>query len=717
MLIKKIIIENFQSYYGEQTISFSQGLNLIIGNGGRGKSKLFNAFYWVLFGKIYITDEGWSDTDGLPQSSHGAMHKYEFINKRALYENRSGGNVFTAVSLEIENDKGNTYIIERSVTTTRTDYKEWDNEHAWHVQDNILKVNYENETGSVTKIDYQAEDIVRSLFPEEIRNYIWFQGESLESLINFRDAKTLKNAVSHISYYPYYEKLCSIIDKAYNKIVKQENAKIASQNKQNSEVLALTSRIDQLQYLIGNEAKKKEKLEHEIEVVSQAIADDDAKLQGLASYTSLVSQYNSIQSDLRVLENGIKRNYDKMRSELPTFWIFRGTERLVKKADDILHKYVQETFSTPNQKFIEDPGEKKLREILHDGVCFVCGSKVEEGSEAHKHIQNRLIEQENFYKAQAEYRKNLESAQQLTYLVGRLQNGPERLIRQLQEVDSSCAEIDDNIDGLRATRSKKKSEKENLDNEIEKIRKRYGVNPVTEAVLAANISNALTNSRSNLEALKKQQSICCDIIRDYKIEIVEKRARLEELGVVGVNNSIPETQWKNISYFLADVCSRVKENARLELLSKIEERANQFYQKFTEHDNGYTGLVKINEDYSIEYDAGLNTSHNDRRKMSIINALLSLNQEAMGIYYPFISDAPTSSFDKETTHKYLMGVKDIFNQCIIMTKDIDIDSPMYKELISQNNVSRVYLLESEVTCEEGKTPERHEVSTIVITKN
>ena len=59
MLIKRITIDNFQSYYGSQTLEFSQGLNLVIGNGGKGKSKLFNAFYWVLFGKIYITGIGW----------------------------------------------------------------------------------------------------------------------------------------------------------------------------------------------------------------------------------------------------------------------------------------------------------------------------------------------------------------------------------------------------------------------------------------------------------------------------------------------------------------------------------------------------------------------------------------------------------------------------------------------------------------------------------
>lgn len=470
--------------------------------------------------------------------------------------------------------------------------------------------------------------------------------------------------------------------------------------------------------LIGEEERNKKKLEHDIEVVKQGIADDDTKLQGLASYTQLVSDYNKVQQDLRNIDAAINRNIDWMRAELPSRWIFRGIGSMVEKADQLLHDYVQETFSTPTQKFIEDPGRKKLLEILHDGVCFVCGSKVEEGSEAHAHITNRLAEQEAFYKAQEEYLNNLEAAQKFTLMVGRIQDRPEKLKHHLQGIDSVYLEIDENLEAFYAKRARKKAEKEELDQEIEKIRKRYGVDPVTQANTASNITSALTSSRSTLEKLERDLRICNNSITQYTREKAEKAAKLEEMGVVGVDNkTIPETQWKHISYFLSDVCSRVKENARVELLHKIQEKANLFYQKFTEHDNGYQGTVKINDDYSIEYDAGLNTSHNDRRKMSIINALLSLNQESMGIYYPFISDAPTSSFDKETTHKYLLGVKDIFGQCIIMTKDVDIDGPLYKDLISQPNVSRVYLLESEKTCEEGKTPERHEVSTIVTPKN
>ena len=148
-------------------------------------------------------------------------------------------------------------------------------------------------------------------------------------------------------------------------------------------------------------------------------------------------------------------------------------------------------------------------------------------------------------------------------------------------------------------------------------------------------------------------------------------------------------------------------------MKKIEDQANLFYKKFTEHDRGYKGNVKIGDDYTIEFDAGLNTSHEDRKKMSIINALLSLNQEAMNIYYPFISDAPTSNFDIDTSQKYLYGIKDIFKQSIIMTKDVDIHSESYKRLLDEGNVGRIYVLESNIFVPEGQEPEKHEVSTIV----
>ena len=187
MIIKNITIENFKSYYESQTIEFSHGLNLIIGNGGKGKSKLFNAFYWVLFGKIYITGIGWCTTDNLPQSAKFAMQRYEFINKRALFNAQINDKITASVQIEIEDDKGIDYIIERSVSALRLNEEEWDSDEAWQVGTNILKVSFDSTTGTKVLNDLFAEDKINELFPDGIRNYIWFQGESLESLINFRN--------------------------------------------------------------------------------------------------------------------------------------------------------------------------------------------------------------------------------------------------------------------------------------------------------------------------------------------------------------------------------------------------------------------------------------------------------------------------------------------------------------------------------------------------
>lgn len=71
------------------------------------------------------------------------------------------------------------------------------------------------------------------------------------------------------------------------------------------------------------------------------------------------------------------------------------------------------------------------------------------------------------------------------------------------------------------------------------------------------------------------------------------------------------------------------------------------------------------------------------------------------------------NFDPETTHKYLLGIKDIFSQSIIMTKDVEVDGQAYEDLLGQENVSRIYELQSYVYCDGTADPELNEVSTIV----
>lgn len=716
MKINSITINNFQSYYGEQTIEFGNGLNLIIGNGGKGKSKLFNAFYWVLFGKIYVTSEGWCSTDDLYLSSHKALHKFEYINKKALYEAKIDGKVDCYVQLDITDDKGRNYIIERQASVIRQPVQEWNKPESWNVSLSSLKVTYDVATGTTSAIGIMADSIIADLFPEGIRGYIWFQGESLDSLIDFRKKQNLKDAVRHISYYPYYEKLTSIISKAKSKIESQESKKLKEANKQNTEIRSLLMKIEFLRGKIQSEEDHKKIYENNIAQIEIALADDETKMQGLAGFSKLIKDYDDCEKEIIRINNQLTEIDNNQRRLLPSLWILRGIDKLIEQSKLIINSHVEVESTAPERKYIDEPSKTKLEDILNkDHQCFVCGSPVDE---AHPHavewIMNRLRMQEEYYKELDDYRNNLEFSKQFNMFVGKIQDYPDFVLRGLKGIDKQFQDTEEEMEKLVARRRKYLEKKNELDKQIESVKQKYGVDPHREASTVPTLTSNIRASRGNLDKQKKLLESCKIAIGDYKRQQEDAERELKGKGTSsGIVTQVAETEWKNISTFLEDVCRIVQEKARKELLHKIEDRANQFYEKFTEHDKGYKGRVEIDEDYSITFDGGLNTSHEDRKKMSIINALLALNQEAIGTYYPFISDAPTSSFDPSTTHKYLMGIKDIFGQSIIMTKDVEIGSEKYKDLYSQGNISRIFQLESQIYRTDSNEPEIWEVSTVV----
>ena len=715
MKINSITINNFQSYYGEQTIEFGDGLNLIIGNGGKGKSKLFNAFYWVLFGKIYVTSEGWCTTDNLYQSSHKALHNYEYFNKKALSEAKVDGKISCSVQLELEDDKGNNYIIERQASTIRQPQSEWDKPESWSLPVASLKVTYDVPTGTKTVNGIIADGVVSDLFPEGIRGYIWFQGESLDSLINFRNRQNLKEAVRHISYYPFYEKLTAIIGEAKNKIAKQEVRKLTEVNKQNNEAKALLARIRMLRERIQIEEENKKKHQQNIEIIQIALADDESKMEGLAGFSNLISDYDNCEKEIIRLNNRLTELDTEQRRLLPSLWLLRGIDGMIEQSKQIISSHVEEESSLPEKKYIDEPSRIKLEEILNkDHRCFVCGSPVDE---AHPHavewIMNRLKMQEEYYKELEDYRNNMEFSKQFNMFVGKIQDYPDYLLRSLKGIDKQFQDIADDEEKLMDLRKKQHDKKNELEKKIEDVKRKYGVDPHKEASNVPRLTTSIKASRSNLEKEKKLLNSCISTIKEYNFHLEEAERNLGSSSGTSAITKVAETEWKNISIFLESICRDVQEKARKELISKIQIRANEFYDKFTEHDRGYKGRIEINDDYTISFDAGLNTSHEDRKKMSIINALLSLNQEAIGTYYPFISDAPTSSFDPSTTHKYLLGIKDIFHQTIIMTKDVEIGSDKYNDLIKQDKVSRVFQLDTQSYRSDSKKPEIWEVSTIV----
>lgn len=719
MKIQKIIIENFQPYYGEDNIlEFGDGLNLVLGEGGKGKSKLFNAFYWVLFGRIYITEIGWVDTNSLPLNIKNIrLQRHEFINEKALSEAKPGDVVRCSVHLDLKDDAGNLYEIERSITAKRKQEEGWRYATAWDVSPNSVKIMYDTITGTKTAIDDMAESKIEELFPTEIKKYIWFQGETLDELIDFSDTDNLRNAVRHISYYPFYEKLSAIISKSRLKIESQETKRLREVNQRNAEARSLVNQIEGLRGKISEEKAKKDKLEKIISTMEVQLASDEGKINGLAKFVDYVNKYNTCEVEITRINSDLTRLDDEERKALSDIWVLRGTGEMIGKCKELVNNHVEMVNTAPERKFLDNPSRSKLEAILNvDHQCFVCGCPVDEAHpERVKWIKDRIRMQEEFLREMDEYRQNLELSAQFNSLLSKIQDYPDPLLVAVSEIDKNYSDIEDKIEKLISKRRHLLTQKEKLNNEIEEIKRRHGVDPRKEAGQYSVFESSVIATRSNIENKRKELKSCEDAIISYTRQLNEAEADLKVKGVSSgsVIYKVEETEWKDISAILEKICLSVQERARKELLEKIQKRANDFYSRFTAHDKSYKGMIEIDDNYEIKVDTLLNTSHEDRKKMSIINALLSLNQEALGIYYPFISDAPTSNFDPQTTHRYLMGIKDIFDQSIIMTKDVELNSQNYKELFNNSKVSRIYTLTSHVHTGENREYGRHEVTTDV----
>ena len=249
MIINEVILENYLCYYGRKKFKFSQGLNIILGENGEGKTKFYEAIEWLF-------QEDNDDTEAL-------------VSKKAISEANVNGSFEVSVALEVElfSEKK---LIKKSFKVNKLDSNQIKTERV------ILKGTEENNRGERAIVD--GGQLLDQVFPPQFRKYSMFKGEEALNIFENEDALgILIGLFSEAKHYEKYAHLSQEIRLRADKAV-DIDTKLNVKNKQEYERLEweiddLRNQEEQVQNQVENSQKNIHKIKSQINEVQRHVSN------------------------------------------------------------------------------------------------------------------------------------------------------------------------------------------------------------------------------------------------------------------------------------------------------------------------------------------------------------------------------------------------------------------------------------------------------------
>ena len=677
MIIKDIIIKNFRSYYGENKFSFSNGLTLVIGDNGDGKTTFFEALQWLFTTMV--------DNNSIDNASEMRKSKLEVGESDEVY---------VAMTFEHDGEKS----IEKSFTFERTSEKNFST-------GKITFRGYENTTTGREVVN--GKDLMNRCFDAFIQRFSMFKGES--TLNVFQNTAALKELVDKFSDVRKFDQLvdlsASFEEKANSAYLKE----CRSDKKISNEAKTLESQLQRLAMDIYNKKKDIKDKQDSISLYSN-------KLEELAQNQETTEKYNEVSERIKNLnDKAIKLrasigNIDKNTALLDKQWILCAFPSILsefKKKSQQLSK----TKRLQEKEFLEQqakekgkleafdevrgllangvaelpwylPNEETMQEMINDHVCKVCGSPAPEGSPAY----NFMVDKLNEYKKHVDEKLKLEAAkakleQKQLFTSEYVEEIHNLSIRLGGSTEAEIVQIATDIDNRLFMEARWQEDLKVLKDKIQeaeddKARLLIQAGNVPEELLQKDFNDIKGmfeqkgRAEQRLVALQKE-------LEDLLKEQEDMRKKFDELNP---QNSLVKV-YRDVHRVFEEIAKAFK-NAKKEnlrrFLAALEECANEYLAKLSAKD--FHGEIRLCQTVEDSTEIKLFSSNGTEIKnpsgsqetvmyMSVLFAISDFTDQKRDENYPLIFDAATSSFGDSKEEEFYNVIDKLNKQCIIVTKD------------------------------------------------
>ncbi|REA58217.1 hypothetical protein DSL64_21665 [Dyadobacter luteus] len=667
MIIRKIQIENYLCYYDSNIFELSEGLNIILGENGEGKTKFFEAVDWLFNGENRELNM--------------------LVSAKKLDETAIGDSFRVRVTMTVE-QYGEQNIIARSFVAK----KEKPNECS--TSSFMIEGVSENNSGERTQVD--GRELLDRIFPFQIRKYSMFKGEA--DLDIFKSDSALANLISLFSdarhYSKYSEKGTFLREKAEKAV--DDSSKLDKRNevlykRLEGEILSLEK--DKAKYLVHLNSTEEEirKIEGNIQMAESHVSNADAlgilntriremreQISKLAAgidenYTTLLFDENWILVNFESFHEefaGKISAHSKTRRELQSHYdIKKGIKKGEKKVRaELLNNAVPLPVGVPSKSHME--------EMLEDEICKVCNRDAKKGSEAYEFMIKRL---RAYLESQVVEEDELEIDEPLFKF------------DYTNRLDNLSISHEDNLKNLRLIRSriedlfkfnidrKKDIEDltEQLEREITERERILGNSSIAEEKLSDVLRNYNAWHR-DLKVRNQEQVNYTTQIENIESKLREKKEEKDKIDTNSANEFLIKT--RDILRDIELIFTQTKDKKFDDFIDKLQNKSNIFFK--TINVDSFTGMIvfakrnKVNRTIvEVELREADRTFYKPNQSLltsmhiSILFAISELATEIKEENFPMIFDAPTSSFGENKTAQFLNLIFETRSQKVLLIKD------------------------------------------------
>ena len=367
LLIKKVDISNCGGFDGNHSIEFSsepeKNFTIIIGTSGRGKSTIFKLIHWCLYGEHFDK----KDEDNATEEGIVNLPQLESLNE--------GDSVTGTVTLRINNQNGEKYVLERTIVATKNSEQsriKFDPNNNSKIDSGI-----QTETSCKLKMkDKRGNDIwekniniidneIRKHLPLPLKDFFLFDGENL---VNFRtkagSSRLIQDGIEKISGLNVLDSLIKDVHYAHTKINASVQGKSITSKGMGNKVNNLKIKLDEL-----NEEKQEKEIDHhnKDKLLDDTIEQISSSKEGKRIEDQIKTEEKVLKTASKHEKENIQDTHDFLFEKLPLVLI----SDTLKESEKLFADLQARNLIPPSMS------REALDKVLLEKSC-ICGAEFEE---------------------------------------------------------------------------------------------------------------------------------------------------------------------------------------------------------------------------------------------------------------------------------------------------------------------------------------------------